>query len=115
MLALDRDALICDMAETYRIYDIKDVPAGMLAVLASGLGVNSRIRLKEQGLLAPWDTVLLATLVDMLSSKDDAVIASRFFIKKEKTRSETFRVFSSAEDFEKEKARILSGNSEQGK
>lgn len=66
MISVDRDALICDMAETYHIYDLRGLPARTLAVLASGLRANSRIvmRLSEQQ--ASMDTMLLAAIADRL-------------------------------------------------
>ena len=111
MLALDRDSFICDMAETYQLFDIKSVPIRLLAVLASGLGVDSRIRLKQEGLRAPWEVVLLATMVDMWSSGDDGRIATRFLAAEKKTNRDTFKVFSSVEEFEREKAYIIAGSS----
>lgn len=50
MMALDRDALECDMAETYRIYDLRALPPERVAMLACGLRADSRIKLKQQGL-----------------------------------------------------------------
>ena len=41
MMALDREALLCDLAETYGIYDVRALPVSTLAVLASGLRENS--------------------------------------------------------------------------
>lgn len=37
MLAHDEDALVCDMAETYRIYDMYSLPVRMVATLALSL------------------------------------------------------------------------------
>jgi len=109
MLALDRDAFLCDMAETYRIYDIKSIPLSMLSIYASGLGMNSRVRLKREfGLKAPWDIVLLAKIVDLLADDPKNAIAP-IFIVKEKNRSE-FRAFDSIEEFEHAKAEILEGS-----
>ena len=110
MLADDRDALICDMAETYGIFDIYGVPVVLLSTLAAGLGENSRIKLKRNGLKAPWDTVLLALIADMLSGQQEESkrIAPAFFITEK--QSGDFKVFDSPEDFERERARILGGH-----
>lgn len=62
------DAVICDLAETYHIFDYHQVPPQTLAVLVGGLGVNSRTGQAMAGLKAPFDTVLLADLVDMLGA-----------------------------------------------
>ena len=50
MIALDEDALICDFAEFYHIYNYYDYPVEYVAILANGLRDNSRIRHKERGL-----------------------------------------------------------------
>lgn len=43
MLAADRDALICDLAETYRVLDYRALPVELLATLAAGLRPDARI------------------------------------------------------------------------
>lgn len=43
MISIDRDALLCDLAETYHIYSMRGLPARTLAVLAFGLRADSRI------------------------------------------------------------------------
>ncbi|WP_077391700.1 DUF5361 domain-containing protein [Mobilibacterium timonense] len=67
MIAKDRDALICDLAETYQIYDYKQVPVSTLATLAVGLRDTSRIKLKMAGMNYSLETLLLAAAVDRLS------------------------------------------------
>lgn len=67
MLAVDRDALICDMAETYRIYDIYAFRPKQVAVFASGLGPDSRIRLKLAGISPRSTQELLAHIADNLA------------------------------------------------
>ena len=67
MLAFDRDALICDLAETYHILDYKALPVETLAVLASGLGDKSRIKRKLSGMDIDLDRFLLAGIFDSLS------------------------------------------------
>ncbi len=49
MLALDEDAVICDFAETYHVLDFWALPVPLLATLASGLGEDSRIKMKMAG------------------------------------------------------------------
>ena len=46
MMAVDRDAWICDLAETYRIFDYRALPVGLLATLSFGLREDSRIKQK---------------------------------------------------------------------
>lgn len=66
MLRLDRDALICDFAETYHIYDLKALPVQTVALLACGLREDSRIKQKINGTHVPVNTLLLAHIVDRL-------------------------------------------------
>lgn len=111
MLVSDKDAFMCDMAETYHIYDIMSLPLPYLAMLASGLGMNSRIKLRQYGLKASWDTVLLAMLIDGWSDQKDKGLAQIFFIeKKQKSEKSNSKIFSSAEDFEAARAEILGGH-----
>jgi hypothetical protein len=67
MLALDEDAFICDIAETYQIYDYKRVPCRLLGTLASGLRDSSRIKQKMAGIITDPKTVLLASCLDTLN------------------------------------------------
>lgn len=67
MLATDKGALICDLAETYQVYDYRALPVRLLATLASGLREDSRIKLKMAGMRAPRETYLLASAVDALN------------------------------------------------
>lgn len=64
MIALDKDALICDMAETYHIYNMEQLPVEYVAILACGLRENSRIKLKAAGLKTDISTMLLAHICD---------------------------------------------------
>lgn len=63
----NQDALICDFAETYHIYDYKKLPAGLVASLAAGLRENSRSQMVLAGLKATPEFLLLAGIVDRLS------------------------------------------------
>ena len=66
MLNTDEEALICDMAETYHVFDYKALPVRMAALLASGLRDNSRIKMKISGQKASNETILTAMAVDRL-------------------------------------------------
>ena len=67
MLAADREALVCDLAETYHVLDMRTLPVPLLATLASGLRENSRIRMKMAGARAPLNSLLLAAVADKLA------------------------------------------------
>ena len=68
MLNTDEDAVICDLAETYNIYNYKDMPPLMVAIFCNGLREDSRIKLKMSGQKVKFDTTLLASIVDRLIS-----------------------------------------------
>ena len=64
MIALDEDALLCDMAETYHIFNIYEMPALYIATLAKGLRESSRIMMAINGLKVDVKTLLLAHIAD---------------------------------------------------
>ena len=67
MLSANRDALICDFAETYGIYNLRALPVSMLATLAVGLREDSRIKMHMNGAKLTRLESLLAATVDPLS------------------------------------------------
>ena len=67
MIKLDEDALICDLAETYHIYDYRSLPVKLVATLSAGLRDNSRIKLKAAGSPVDLETIILAAIADNLS------------------------------------------------
>lgn len=116
MIAVDKSALICDLAETYGIFDLKALPVDLLATLSVGLREDSRIKMKISGAKVKPEFLLLAAAVDRLTflawSKTKDGQKGR---KRPKSIVEMFSreqeseivVFDSAEAFEQEKARIL--------
>ena len=67
MIRQDEDALICDLAETYRIYDYRQLPLLQVAVFAYGLRDDSRIKKIISNQVVSLDTLLFASMVDRLS------------------------------------------------
>lgn len=67
MINWDEDALVCDLAETYQIYDYKQLPLNQVAVFAYGLRDDSRIKQIMSDQIVPLETTLLANIVDRLS------------------------------------------------
>lgn len=45
MINTDEDALQCDLAEVYHIFDYKSLPCSKVAIFSSGLRDNSRIKM----------------------------------------------------------------------
>ena len=112
MIRLDEDALICDLAETYNIFDYKKLALNELAILACGLRDDSRIKLKmSENILSP-NQFLLAGIQDRLSllvysKTKDAEKGKNY----PKLILDSFEnkvdSFSSGEDFMKERERIM--------
>ena len=67
MINLDEDALICDLAETYQIYDYRSLPLKLVATLSAGLRDDSRIMMLATGAPATQQTLLLATIADRVA------------------------------------------------
>jgi hypothetical protein len=67
MLNLDEDALVCDLAETYGIFDYESLPVQTGATLSIGLRGNSRIKLKAAGTKLSMTDTLLATVADYMA------------------------------------------------
>lgn len=67
MISADHDAFVCDLAETYGIFDYRALPVQLLATLAAGLREDSRIKLRLSGGKLPRSELLLAAAVDRLS------------------------------------------------
>ena len=92
MLSFDRNAVICDLAETYHIYDYRALPVMTLVALVSGLRPDSRIKMKMSGITEVSSEVLLVQIFDILqlmryqwfASKNDApptMLADKLFDK----------------------------------
>ena len=67
MCKIDEDALICDLAEYYGIYDYHSLPAGTIAVLACGLREGARIKSELLERRYTYDEVMKAVIVDRLN------------------------------------------------
>lgn len=120
MIATDEDALICDLAETYSIYDYRRLPLKMVAVFSFGLKDDSRIKMKLNGMEVPFETMLLASAVDRLSTlvwqqtKDGmdgknyplSIVAMLTNAQTSKEKSNV-TTFATGEDFMKERERLL--------
>ena len=117
MWSTDEDAVICDLAETYQIYNYKDMPPDKVAIFCSGLREDSRIKLKMTGQKVKLDTMLLASIVDRLSilvwtkTKDSQTgrnkpkLLVESLTKPVKVKEEL--VFTTGEEFERVRNKIL--------
>ncbi|MHC5189129.1 DUF5361 domain-containing protein [Enterococcus cecorum] len=124
MLKVDEDAIICDLAETYNIYDYRQLPVSKVAVFVCGLRSNSRIMMNISDSKLPLDTLLLAGVADRLSimlwqntkdgqkGKNQPISIVDQLTKKQIEREEVS--FESGKDFELAKAKILGGGEVNG-
>lgn len=118
MIRLDEDALTCDLAETYQIYDYKQLPVSKAAVFACGLRNDSRIKTKASGQSVPINTLLLAGISDRLSAliwfqtedgqkgRNRPTMLVDFLTGKSET-SKDIVVFASGKDFEKTRNELV--------
>jgi hypothetical protein len=117
MLHNDEDALICDFAETYHVFDWTALPVHLCATLAAGLRENSRSKLALAGLKVSFDTQLAAGIYDKLafiawSKTDDAQkgwnrpesIVQKLSAKQQKKESDKPIAYKTPEAFDRAQA-----------
>lgn len=106
MLNLSKDALICDLAETYHIYDMRSLPLRTVATLAAGLREDSRIVMLAGGLEARQDSLLLAMIADRVEllryglAGEKSLPTSLTETMLGKTKKKGVRSFRTAQEFE---------------
>ena len=114
MISADRDAFVCDLAETYGIFDYRALPVQLLATLAAGLREESRTKMRLSGGKLPRSELLLAAAVDRLSllvwflSKEGSERPKSILeiLLDEDPKEKEIVAFESAEDFEAEWKRL---------
>ncbi len=116
MLGFDKDAVICDLAETYNILDYKSIPVLTLAALCVGLHDDSRIKMRMMGLTKIAPSFALIRIADVLSIINYALTAKEgtqapalyqdVMTGKQNQKKKTSG-FSSIEEFENARKRIL--------
>jgi hypothetical protein len=117
MIAKDENALICDLAETYQIFDYRRVPVHLLGILAAGLRDNSRIMQRLHGVKTDDTNLILANILDGINlllwskTKDaekgrrkPASFAETLYVQE---KDEEIIVFDSPEALDRERERIL--------
>lgn len=111
MVKTDEDAFICDMAQTYHIYEWRSYPVKLIATLATGLPQDSRINLKRANAKVDLSTALLAKIVDNTSwlvwaqtedgqrglNRPKSVLLS---LTEEKKPENTYRTFATTKEFD---------------
>lgn len=103
MIEFDEQSLICDLAETYHIYDYRSLPVRLVATLSAGLRENARIRVKASGYKVPLDSLLLAVIADrvgsILTGKSEMPITNGLTDEPVNSRSNV-KAFRSGADFD---------------
>jgi hypothetical protein len=113
MIATDEDSLICDLAETYHVFNYRELPVKLLATLSVGLRADSRIKLKISEQPCSLEIWLLASIADRLTligsagSKEKPKLITDMLLQKE---SEQLQTFASGEDFVKAREKMLKGS-----
>lgn len=125
MIKTDETALICDLAETYHVYDYRSLPLKTVAAFSVGLRENSRIKMALADVRYPFETMLLAAILDginlknWLMSKDaqegvgrPQSMVNRLLGKPEESnweKEDDTVVFDSGEAFEEMRRKLLKG------
>lgn len=122
MVNVDEEALICDLAETYRVFDYKSLPLLTVGIFACGLREDSRIKMKISGTKVPLNDMLLSVIADntsciaWLNSSDgykginrpNSIVKA---LSEDESRKENdIRSFRSGEDFTDEWNRLAGGD-----
>lgn len=121
MMNTDESALACDLAETYHIYDFRELSVSKIALFSVGLRENSRIKLKINGMKYPFEIMLFAGILDKLAllvwqnTKDGkegrnlpkSLLESLLNI--ERKDSKEHMTFNSPDEFENMRRQILRG------
>jgi hypothetical protein len=119
MIERGEDALICDLAETYHIYDMRSFKASYIAILAAGLREDSRTMMLFSGNKIRPSLLLQAASLDKLAllwwaetkdgqknrNRPESVVES--LTKENKQTEEPPIVFESAEDFNKTREEMI--------
>ena len=120
MIAIGEDELICDLAETYHIYDHRSLSPRMAAIFSCGLRNDSRIKMKMAEVGYTSQELLSVMIYDRLAwlcwANSEAAREDRdrpepllnVLIGK-KDSDEDILCFDSPEEFEKCRELILKG------
>lgn len=121
MINVDEEALICDLAETYHIFDYRSLPLLTVGIFACGLREDSRIMMKLSGTKVSLNSMLLSTIADntsciaWLNSSDGykGINRPKSIVKAlsegESKKGNDIRCFRTGKDFTDEWNRIAGG------
>lgn len=120
MIEAGESELMCDLAETYRIYNYRSLPPSVVATFAIGLREDSRIMMKMSDRPIKIDTILLAGILDRLSllvwhntedgqkgeNKPESMLMKLMGVDEDENE---VAGFNTAEEFEKQRRQLLGG------
>ena len=121
MINTDEDALICDFAETYHIYDYRSLQLHMAGIFACGLRPDSRIGMAITKSKLTTDQTLLAMISDntrmlaWLNSSDGMRGINRprslveILMENIKPKESGMETFDSGQEFDDEWRRLTGG------
>lgn len=120
MMNLDKNALLCDLAETYHIYDYRSLPLHMVGIFACGLREDSRTMMKVMGVKVNTIQTLLALIADntrliaWLQSSDGEKGINRpkpllAMMSEEKYSENNIETFENGQQFDDEWNRLTGG------
>ena len=119
MIRTDEDALTCDLAETYHIYDYRAFPVKLIATLAAGLRDDSRIKMRLAGTHVRPSFLLSAMAVDALNilvwqqtedghkGRNAPDRIARHLLGEEMKENKNIATFSTPEEFERRRKEII--------
>lgn len=116
MKQIDEDALMCDLAETYGIYDYTQLPLMKVAVFAYGLSDDSRIKRRFSNQSVTLDTLILASVYDQLNALiyafsnrkgTEPVSLTDTLMDRPTQSTKKEHAFYSREDFDQARSRLL--------
>lgn len=122
MVNVDEEALICDLAETYHIFDYRSLPLLTVGIFACGLREDSRIMMKLSGTEVSLNSMLLSIIADntsciaWLNSTDGykGINRPKSIVKalseSESKKGNDIRCFRTGKDFTDEWNRIAGGD-----
>lgn len=109
--------MICDLAETYHVFNYRELPPKLTATLVSGLRANSRVKMSLTGMKIPVETTIQAMIYDAVSmilwmNSDDGRRnrnRPKSLVKTlmEDPEPKEFQTFSSGAEFLKKREEIL--------
>lgn len=120
MIHTDENALICDLAQTYHIFNYKELPINTVATLSVGLSDDSRIKKKLRNVQSLPAYLVDAFIVDALNiliwqntadgskgeNRPDSILQKMLG----ESEESDMLTFASGDDFEKYRKELINGN-----